>query len=63
MTLSERLKHFLTGCRGWPDHEVDADGVNWIGLRCVQCGKLKSKTLSRFQSTEAGRRALGSPPQ
>lgn len=37
---------FWFGCRGHVEHEVDSDGVEWIGLRCVHCGKLKSRSLS-----------------
>jgi hypothetical protein len=34
MKLSERLWHWLFGCRGWIEHEMDSSGVWWIGMRC-----------------------------
>ncbi len=38
----------LTG--GYVDHELDAKGVWWIGLRCPKCGRLSHPIKSNFQA-------------
>lgn len=50
--------HRFFGCRGIVDREIDDAGVAWIGLRCGYCGKLKGRSLSGVQHTDAGRSAL-----
>lgn len=37
------------GCAGHVEHEKDAKGVWWVGLRCVRCGKLCSPIRSAYQ--------------
>lgn len=54
----KRIRHFLFGCSGHVDREIDAFGIEWIGLRCATCGKLNPKALSVVQCTEAGRQAV-----
>lgn len=44
--MMARLHHWLFGCFGHTEHEMDANGVWWIGLRCHRCGKLASKSRS-----------------
>lgn len=48
-----RLTHWLFGCAGWVDRETDRYGVEWIGLRCAKCGRLKSKTIGCVQAFRA----------
>lgn len=38
-------------CGGHVDHEQDADGGRWVGLRCATCKKLLSPIRSQFQDT------------
>lgn len=47
--MMRRLRHFLFGCFGHVGREIDANGVEWIGLRCVHCGRLRHKSLSEVQ--------------
>lgn len=51
-SLFRRLLCRIGLCAGWPDHEKDADGIWWFGLRCVHCGKLKCKKESMYQDTK-----------
>jgi hypothetical protein len=44
-----RLMHKLGLTSGFVDHEKDADGIWWIGLRCAGCGKLMHPIKSNFQ--------------
>lgn len=37
------------GCAGHIEHEKDAQGIWWVGLRCWSCGKLCSPFKSTFQ--------------
>lgn len=39
----------LSLCGGFVDHETDAHGVNWVGLRCATCAKLHCPVKSHFQ--------------
>ncbi len=48
-TWWHRLMHKLCLTSGYVDHEKDADGVWWIGLRCGVCGKLMHPFKSKFQ--------------
>jgi hypothetical protein len=43
------FRHWLFGCAGHIEHEMDRYGVWWLGLRCQHCGRLKGKTLSAIQ--------------
>lgn len=57
------ILHWIVGCYGHTDREIDRDGVEWIGMRCVQCNKFKLLSPSVVQS-ERGWDALerqGSP--
>lgn len=36
-------------CAGRIGHEKDSNGIWWIGLRCVYCGKLCHPVRSAYQ--------------
>lgn len=44
-----RFMHWLGLTAGYVDHERDANGIWWIGLRCPKCGKLMSPVRSHYQ--------------
>lgn len=44
-----RLMCRFSLCGGHVDHERDAKGVWWVGLRCATCKKLLCPIHSQFQ--------------
>lgn len=39
-------------CAGHIGHQKDAQGIWWIGLRCVRCGKFCHPVKSKHQDTK-----------
>lgn len=50
--LLRRLQCKAGLCGGHVEHERDADGKWWIGLRCTATGTLHGRTLSRYQDKQ-----------
>lgn len=44
--------HFFGLNGGYVDHEQDADGAWWIGIRCGTCGEFERMNLSRYQDCD-----------
>jgi len=49
-SILRRVMCRLSLCAGHVDHETDANGVQWIGLRCATCGQLNAPIKSAYQS-------------
>lgn len=43
------LMHRIGWTAGYVDHERDANGVWWLGLRCPTCGRLMDPIKSHYQ--------------
>ncbi len=52
LSLGRRIMCKLHLCGGYVEHEKDANGIWWIGLRCATCRKFLDPIKSNFQDHE-----------
>lgn len=50
-SLINRLLCHLCLCSGHMEHERDANGIWWVGLRCTSTGKLHDPVKSLHQES------------
>ena len=55
MSLLRKIMCRIGLCFGRIQHERDANGIWWLGLRCRHCGKLKDPIKSMYQESKRSR--------